>query len=658
MPGIARRTKILTHSMPHRAVIQQQNPVTVGQFIPNGVTFFPNDGELVTNPLDPTTVTNNFYGRSGLTAATNTSYAKSWDDPTYFPVGVWESPLGSAAQGAHLPSDWYVLLGWTVAFGPDGGFLESEASRNAIWVFIRCGGVYPPTDYSFFTPPGGSDIVGLNTNDEPGNYSDYAPAITTAPDSFCGGRILWLNNLHFFFTDSPVLNGTGPSSPTPSATGVWQGTQNTASGTPRTLSLGSIDQYWCSCGETSNAIVGQGGQMYLAIDPTNASQTINLTQDQCRRAGLYGDLVRTNRNQVKNGGTEAAIPSFVYVETGGPYTNQGTLATYITPLELNQACWAGVIAGARGVIFFDHTMSGPAISNNNCMGVSFYTTIQVNNASFTGTGSGTTLTVTSVTGTVRPGDTLSGTGVPANTKIVAQLSGTPNGAGTYQTNNATTSSGAALTTGMSIYDQVTATTLAIGTTYAPLLNSPNVTNFLTNVSPAGITQTGIPIPPYIGPTTSTISTGSTSFTVGSVPSWVRNGLLIADAPGGGGKIGPNTAITSIVGNTINFSPAATIFAGPIAAGSFIGIQGIDAFNDGIDTAVKYYNHKFHILACTRASEASSNITATFTIRNCGGTVVTVVGENRTLTLSNIGGNLQQFTDIFATAYDVHIYRID
>lgn len=68
-------------------------------------------------------------------------------------------------------------------------------------------------------------------------------------------------------------------------------------------------------------------------------------------------------------------------------------------------------------------------------------------ASFTGTGSGTNLTTTSVTGAILPGDSVSGTGVPAGTTIVSQTSGTAHGAGVYVTSAATTSSGASLTSG-------------------------------------------------------------------------------------------------------------------------------------------------------------------------------------------------------------------
>lgn len=70
----------------------------------------------------------------------------------------------------------------------------------------------------------------------------------------------------------------------------------------------------------------------------------------------------------------------------------------------------------------------------------------VSGATFTGTGSGTDLTASSVTGVIGIGDVVTGTGVPGGTTIVSQTSGTPGGAGVYVTSNATTSSGASLTT--------------------------------------------------------------------------------------------------------------------------------------------------------------------------------------------------------------------
>lgn len=79
--------------------------------------------------------------------------------------------------------------------------------------------------------------------------------------------------------------------------------------------------------------------------------------------------------------------------------------------------------------------------------------VQINtlSASFTCTQSGTNITVTAVTGTIVTanagltslGQTISGTGVAANTRFVSQTSGTPGGAGVYVTNVGGTAAAAA-----------------------------------------------------------------------------------------------------------------------------------------------------------------------------------------------------------------------
>lgn len=66
-------------------------------------------------------------------------------------------------------------------------------------------------------------------------------------------------------------------------------------------------------------------------------------------------------------------------------------------------------------------------------------------ATFTATGTGTSLAASAVTGLISIGDTVAGTGVPAGTTIVAQVSGTTGGAGTYTTSQATTISAATAT---------------------------------------------------------------------------------------------------------------------------------------------------------------------------------------------------------------------
>jgi len=63
----------------------------------------------------------------------------------------------------------------------------------------------------------------------------------------------------------------------------------------------------------------------------------------------------------------------------------------------------------------------------------------------TATASGTALTTSAQTGYLSVGDVISGTGVPAGTTIVAQVSGTAGAAGVYTTSVATTASSATVT---------------------------------------------------------------------------------------------------------------------------------------------------------------------------------------------------------------------
>lgn len=86
-------------------------------------------------------------------------------------------------------------------------------------------------------------------------------------------------------------------------------------------------------------------------------------------------------------------------------------------------------------------------------------------STFTATATGTSLAVTALTGYLAVGDFISGTGVPAGTTIVAQVSGTTGSNGTYTTSVVTTAAAATVTSfGETV--KVTATTglISIGDT--------------------------------------------------------------------------------------------------------------------------------------------------------------------------------------------------
>lgn len=107
---------------------------------------------------------------------------------------------------------------------------------------------------------------------------------------------------------------------------------------------------------------------------------------------------------------------------------------------------SGIWQSTNGGVSFSRISStvgalAPGYCSISGDGVYFISDLQTNSASFTGSISGTTLTASSVTGTINPGNPLTGASVTAGTYIVAQISGTPGGAGDYTVSTSQTRSG-------------------------------------------------------------------------------------------------------------------------------------------------------------------------------------------------------------------------
>lgn len=207
-------------------------------------------------------------------------------------------------------------------------------------------------------------------------------------------------------------------------------------------------------------------------------------------------------------------------------------------------------------------------------------------ATFTGSGSGTNLTVTSVTGYISAGDPVSGTGVPSSTVIVSQTSGTTGGAGVYVTNNATTSSSASLTTTSSVLDVtvLASGTVAIGQTItgSSVTAGTVITGLGTGVGGVGTYKTGV-VNSVASESMTAVATAPTvtynsthgAFVITSgitgVPSLaafatgtISAGLLLTSATGavtsqGAAATDPNTFMSALVLNTQNWATFMTGF---------------------------------------------------------------------------------------------------
>jgi hypothetical protein len=78
-----------------------------------------------------------------------------------------------------------------------------------------------------------------------------------------------------------------------------------------------------------------------------------------RKGARYGDNVsRVRHLDSLAGGTAPADrqPQWAYVEVGHPFTESYTPT--ITPAQMRSAVWHSIIAGARGVVYFNHSFGG------------------------------------------------------------------------------------------------------------------------------------------------------------------------------------------------------------------------------------------------------------------------------------------------------------
>jgi len=163
-------------------------------------------------------------------------------------------------------------------------------------------------------------------------------------------------------------------------------------------------------------------------------------------------------------------------------------------------------------------------------------------------GNANQITLSSVTGKIYVGDTIAGTGVPANTAITAQISGTANGAGVYETSNQTTAAAATITTfGTTLVVSATTGLISVGATVAGGAGFPVAATVVSQISGtsggAGSYQLSAPATQYVASATG-VTTYGTTLNVTAVGS----GTLAIGDPITGTNM-PATSIASQISGT-------------------------------------------------------------------------------------------------------------
>jgi hypothetical protein len=120
----------------------------------------------------------------------------------------------------------------------------------------------------------------------------------------------------------------------------------------------SADSYWMT--DRDLEVPSQGGCALLPLSPMacGGGAGAGLTAAEAKLPANYGwDVTRLEGLQRLDGPSK---PVLVDVETGCPGGSTGDNAgVCITPPSMVAAAWHGLIAGARGVLWFQHNFSGP-----------------------------------------------------------------------------------------------------------------------------------------------------------------------------------------------------------------------------------------------------------------------------------------------------------
>lgn len=303
-----------------------------GPSLPAGVTLQAIDG-------GPT-----YYADNGFTYAE----AAGWDDPSFFPIGVWYGSFGNGMADINRWHDLKMNTSFAAISPTDVSILRD----NGIWLVSQS--AYPnalPENANI-----GSETVGVFLADEPETMSTLLYGIINTPDAVQNGRFWWQNNTWNFI-------GHGGINPISSSVDVLNTTATTPGGATRSIDIPSTDLYWF--GNAAGGNTNELNVIYGISNGTNPGMT-----SRGHHYGMMVDRLRAFQTPAGN------APILQFVENGGPYIEHTSIDTYIMPEELNWAVWSSIIHGARMIAYFNHTFSGPASGVQDNLASSFYQTPQ------------------------------------------------------------------------------------------------------------------------------------------------------------------------------------------------------------------------------------------------------------------------------------------
>ena len=246
-------------------------------------------------------------------------------DPGYFPIGVW---LQGVQTQVHIENDQDFGLNTYVGVADPEGSNKALLRANGLKAFIQA------SERTRFRDIG-SETAGWLLADE--------IDMTQGPAA-CTGSLQTIKN------GLPADGGVRYNN---YGKGVllWE-TDAEAACFVEAQDLQSTDLYWFTDPNQTNMI----GEPWL---PEGERQ---MTPAEIRRASNYGYQVdRVRALDARNGQRK---PIWNFVELGWPYSESAAQGgRRIQPEEIRAAVWHSILAGARGIIYFEHNFNGPCVGS-------------------------------------------------------------------------------------------------------------------------------------------------------------------------------------------------------------------------------------------------------------------------------------------------------
>ena len=318
-----------------------------GSITVNSVTPLDNGNVVPPEPPDggggdlPTDVTlqaidggPSYYADNGFTHAATAG----WDKPSFFPISIF---LEKCINQDHA-NKWKDIKANLMVSGQASDTTLKVLRDNGIYLFaqaVELDKILANNNNGAL----GSETVGINAYDEPGTYAQCIGALQSVANTHQDQRLFYEN-----FTWNQLAYGDVERH---MMDDLYNDMIATPNGSKRHLDLASVDIYWMAGDNGPDGGAYNSGLLY---------QRDMLSRDERRRGARYGDMIdwiaRGNPIcQHPKWQSDYPAPVAVFVETGGPYTENNTVASYSQPPEINAAVWSTLIHGARHVQYFSHT---------------------------------------------------------------------------------------------------------------------------------------------------------------------------------------------------------------------------------------------------------------------------------------------------------------